>query len=162
VCGESHAAVPMSFAVDFPDMYANMKREERDTSALIGSDQCVINQQWIFIRGCLEVPILGSDEPFLWGLWVSIREAVYDEISDCWTLEGRERLHGPFKGRLANSLPVYPNTLNLKTEIRLRPVGERPLFRIEETSNLLAQEQCFGIPLARAMELASLLLHRER
>ena len=31
VCAESHAGVPMSFAVDFPDMYANMKREERDT-----------------------------------------------------------------------------------------------------------------------------------
>jgi hypothetical protein len=29
----------MSFAAEFPDMYANMKREERDTRALIGSDQ---------------------------------------------------------------------------------------------------------------------------
>jgi hypothetical protein len=31
-------SVPMSFAVDFPDMYANMRREERLTRALIGSD----------------------------------------------------------------------------------------------------------------------------
>jgi hypothetical protein len=29
----------MSFAGEFPDMYANMKREDRDTRALIGSDQ---------------------------------------------------------------------------------------------------------------------------
>jgi hypothetical protein len=83
----------MSFAADFPDMYANMKREERDTRALIGTDQCVIDQRWFFIRGCLEVPILGSDEPFVWGLWASIMENVYDEMSDCWTLEGREKLH---------------------------------------------------------------------
>jgi hypothetical protein len=152
----------MSFAADFPDMYANMKREERDARALIGSDQCVIDQQWFFIRGCLEVPILGSNEPFVWGLWVSIREDVYDEISDCWTLEGREKLHGPFKGRLANSLTVYPETLNLKTEIKLQPVGNRPRFRIEESDYLLAQEQSSGIPLDRAMELASLLLHQER
>ena len=152
----------MSFAADFPDMYANMKREERETRALIGSDQCVIDQQWFFIRGCLEVPILGSNEPFVWGVWVSIREDVYDEVSDCWTLEGREKLHGPFKGRLANSLPVYPETLNLKTEIKLQPVGNRPRFRIEESDHLLAQEQSSGIPLDRAMELASLLLHQER
>jgi len=152
----------MSFAADFPDMFANMKREERETRALIGSDQCVIDDKWFFIRGCLEIPILGSDEPFVWGLWASVREAVYDEISDCWTLEGREQAHGPFKGRLGNSLSVYPETMNLKVEIALQRVGTRPLFKIEEADHLMAQEQSEGITLARAMELASLLLHQER
>lgn len=162
MCGRSHAGVPMSFAADFPDMYANMKREERDTRALIGSDQCVIDQEWFFLRGCLEVPILGSEEPFVWGLWVAVKEEVYDEVSDFWTLEGRENLHGPYKGRLANSLTVYPETLSLKTEIRLQPVGTRPLLKIEETDHLLAREQSSGISLSRAMELASFLLHQER
>jgi hypothetical protein len=143
-------------------MYANMKREERDTRALIGSDQCVIDQQRFFLRGCLELPILGSEEPFVWGLWVSVKEEVYDEVSDFWTLEGREKLHGPYKGRLANSLTVYPETLNLKTEIGLQPVGTRPLFRIEEADHLIAQEQSSGISRTRAMELAFLLLHQER
>jgi hypothetical protein len=101
-CGNSHVGVPMCFAAEFRDMYANMQREERDTRALIGSDQCVIDQQWFFLRGCLEVPILGSEELFVWGLWVSVKEEDYDEVSDFWTLEGREKLHGPYKGRLAN------------------------------------------------------------
>jgi hypothetical protein len=57
----------MSFAADFPDMYANLKREDRDTRSLIDSDQCVIDQRWFFIRGYLQVPILGNDEPFVWG-----------------------------------------------------------------------------------------------
>ena len=68
------------------------------------SDQCIIDQQWFFIRGCLDIPILGSDEPFLWGLWVSVREEVFDQIEDCWEVQGREQCRGPFKGRLANSL----------------------------------------------------------
>jgi hypothetical protein len=76
--------------------------------------------------------------------------------------EGREKLHGPYKGRLANSLTVYPETLKLKTEISLQPVGTRPLFRIEETDHLLAEEQSAGISRARAMELASFLLPQER
>jgi hypothetical protein len=134
-CGKSHVGVPMSFAAEFPDMYANMKREQRDTRALIGSDQCVIDQQWFFLRGCLEVPILGSEEPFVWGLWAWFKEVVYDEVTDFWTLEGREKLHGPYKGRLANALTVYPETHNLKTEISLQAVGTRPLFRIEETDH---------------------------
>jgi hypothetical protein len=136
----------MSFAAEFPDMYASMKREERDTRALIGSDQCVIDEQRFFLRGCLEVPILGSEEPSVWGLWVSVKEEVYDEVSDCWTLEGREKLHGAYKGRLANSLTVYPETLNLKTEISLQPVGTRPLLKIGEP---LARSRAVGRHLSR-------------
>ena len=93
----------MSFAADVPDMYANMKGDERDTRATIGSDQCIIDQKWFFLRGCIEIPIVGRNEPFLWGVWASVREEVFDEISDCWEQQDRENLHGPFKGRLGNS-----------------------------------------------------------
>ena len=72
-------------------------------------------------------------------------EEVFDQIEDCWELQGREQSRGPFKGRLANSLAEYPETLNLKTEILVQPVGTRPLFVIEESEHPLAIEQSFGI-----------------
>lgn len=159
-CGESHADIPMSFAADFPDMYANMKTAERETRALISSDQCVIDQKWFFIRGCLEIPIAGCDEVFLWGLWASVREEVFDEIDECWNLKRREKTHGPFKGRLNNSLSEYPETLNLKLEITLQPVGTRPLLRVEETSHPLGAEQRDGISRERAMALVASILHK--
>jgi hypothetical protein len=152
----------MSFAADFPDTYANMSRQERDTRAVIGSDQCVVDQQWFFIRGCLEVPIVGSADPFLWGLWASIREEVYDEISDSWEQSNREKLHGPFKGRIANSLSEYPETLNLKVKIVIQPVGTRPLFLLEDDEHPLGLEQRHGITRDRALELVALVLHQER
>lgn len=158
-CGETHEGLPMSFAADFPDMYAHMNRHERDTRAVIGSDQCIIDQQWFFIRGCLEIPIAGSSELFLWGLWASVREEVFDQIADCWELAGREHSRGPFKGRLANSLAEYPETLNLKSKILVQPVGTRPLFVIEERHHQLAIEQASGVPRSRALELAALALH---
>jgi hypothetical protein len=160
-CSESHSGLPMSFAANFPDMYANMKEDERDAHTTIGFDQCIIDQKWFFIRGCLEIPIVGHNEPFLWGVWASVRQEVFDEISDCWEQQGRESLHGPFKGRLDNSLKVYPETLNLKVNILLQSVGTRPLFIVEEAEHPLAIEQKFGITLEAAMELASLLLHTE-
>jgi len=158
-CGKVHEGLAMSFAAEFPDMYANMNRDERDTRAEIGSYQCIIDRRWFFIRGCLEIPIVGSDGPFLWGLWVSVREEVFDQIEDCWKLEGREQFRGPFKGRLANSLPEYPETLNLKTKILLQPVGTRPLFVIEERDHPLAIAQASGISRTRSQELASFALH---
>jgi len=152
----------MSFAADFPDMCANLKTDERDLRCIIGSDQCVVDEQWFFIRGCLEIPVIGWSEPFLWGLWASVRQEVYDEISDSWTRAGRERTCGPFKGRLDNSLREYPGTFNLKLEILIQPVGTRPLFKVVEPDHPLGLEQQSGISPDRAMELASLVLHRSR
>jgi len=142
-------------------MYANMNRDERDARSVRGSDQYIIDQKWFFIRGCLEIPIIGSSHVFLWGLWVSVREEVFDEISECWELVGREKSRGPFKGRLGNSLSIYPETLNLKVQILMQPVGERPLLMIEEDDHQLAAEQKSGISRARAWELAALLLHQQ-
>ncbi len=148
----------MSFAAEFPDTYAKLKREERDTRSVIGSDQCIIDQKLFFIRGCLEIPIVGSVEPFLWGLWVVLHEAVFDEIEDRWELQGREQTRGPYKGRLNNTLSIYPETFNLKVRIVIQPVGTRPLLFIEE-EHPLAFEQLHGITVSRAQELASILLH---
>jgi hypothetical protein len=161
-CGHVHVGLPMSFAAEFPDQYANMTREERDARAVIGSDQCIVDQQWFFIRGCLEIPIAGSDQVFLWGLWASVRREVFDEISECWELPGREKSRGPFKGRLGNSLAEYPETLNLKTRIVPQPVGARPLFVIEEAAHALAIQQSSGITRERALAMSALVLHQER
>jgi hypothetical protein len=76
--------------------------------------------------------------------------------------EGRDLSRGPFKGRLANSLSVYPPTLNLKLQILIPPVGERPLFVVEETDHALAIEQSAGITYEKASAMAALLLHQER
>jgi hypothetical protein len=160
-CGQVHPGLPMSFAAEFPDQYANMSREQRDARAVIGSDQCIIDQEWFFVRGCLEIPIIGTDEVFLWGLWAFVREEVFDEISEC-ELVGREKSRGPFKGRLGNSLADYPETLNLKLRIALQPLRARPLLVIEETDHPLAIEQSSGITHDRALAMAALLLHQAR
>ena len=160
-CGQHHTGVPFSFAADFPDQYANLSKEDRDSRAIIGSDQCIVDSQWFYLRGMVEIPIIGSNQPFLWGVWASIREEIFDEISDCWELEGREKKNGPYKGRLANSLSIYPETLNLKLRIVLQPVGVRPLFILEDDQHTLALQQNSGITQQQAIEMASFLLHSE-
>jgi len=40
ICGEEHEGMPLSFAAEFPDMYANLEREERDARTVTGSDPC--------------------------------------------------------------------------------------------------------------------------
>jgi hypothetical protein len=95
---------------------------------------------------------------FLWGLWASVKEEVFNEISESWEEDHRETLRGPFKARLANSLWIYPDTLNLKLRIVIQPVGTRLLFIIEEERPLATAQQ-HGISRLDAMELSTTLLH---
>jgi hypothetical protein len=158
-CGQSHHELPLSFAPDFPDRFANMTADDRENRAVIGSDQCIIDSEEFYIRGLLEIPIIGSEEKFLWGLWARIHEEVFDEFQDSWEQEGREDLHGPFKGRLANSLSAYPETLNLKLTIRVQRLGQRPLFFVDETDHQLAIAQARGMTREETSNLVSTLLH---
>lgn len=80
-CGQEHEGLPLSFAADYPDSYANMSADERDARTVIGSDQCIIDNQDFYIRGCLEIPILGTDEVFMWGLWARIQIKVISELA---------------------------------------------------------------------------------
>jgi hypothetical protein len=159
-CGETHGDFPLSFAADFPDNYANLGDADRAARTIIGSDQCVIDEEQFYLRGCLEIPIQGSDEIFMWGLWALLKPADYAGISDSWEEEGRDQKHGPYKGRLANSLKSYPvDTFNLRLTIKLRSVGERPLFFIDESDHPLAVAQRQGMTRRQVKDLVSSLLH---
>ena len=161
-CGLEHTGLPLSFAADYPDPYANLDRDARELRAIAGSDQCIIDQEEFYIRGCLEIPIIGTSEVFLWGLWARVKETAFDEISDHWESEGREKTIGPYKGRLANALSIYPNTLNQCLEVHIKPVGSRPLFILEDAENLLAIEQRNGLTAQQAAYYACLLLRMAR
>jgi hypothetical protein len=111
-----------------------------------------------FILGCLEIPILNKEETFTWGVWTSLSEHNFDRTVSLWSNEKRTQ-EPPYFGWFANSLPGYPETLNLKTHVYTRAVGERPLIKLERTAHPLAIEQRHGVTMARVHELVALLLH---
>jgi hypothetical protein len=158
-CGELYDGDVLSFAADYPDPYADLSSEDRENRAVIGGDQCIIDGEEFYLRTLLEIPIRDSHDKFLFGLWVRLHEDVYDEIDACWVEEGKERKHGPFKGRIANKNLIYDDALNLKVTVVLQPVGVRPLIFVDESEHPLAVAQREGISLDGAHNIASRLLH---
>lgn len=153
--------MPLSFACDFPDLYANLSPDEREARAVISSDQCVLDEKWFFLRGVIELPLKDAKGTFLWGLWASVTEQNYDEIDRLWTEEGRENLGDSFAARLANALPgYYPSSLNLKVRLYLRPVGQRPVFMVEDEHEL-KRSQNEGITLHQAADMAHRLMKNQ-
>jgi hypothetical protein len=157
-CGGIHYGEPFSFAADYPDTFANMSADQREARAIITSDQCIIDQDQFYIRGCFEIPIRNTEQAFVYGAWVRVYEDAFDEIEDFWEIEGREKRIGPYKGRLVNELKIYPETLNLRLEVRIQKVGARPLFVSEDSHHRLTIDQLFGITRKQAEEYSCQLM----
>lgn len=156
-CGELHKGIP-SFGWDYPLRYCEVPEDERERRCSLGSDDCVIDEKWFFVRGCLEVPVKGHNETFSWGVWVSLGEESFKEWIRVFDVPERSHV-GPFFGWLSSHIWIYPDTINLKTRVHLRDDGIRPYIELQPTDHPLAIEQREGISVDRATEIYSLMTH---
>jgi hypothetical protein len=156
-CGAVHRGMP-AFGADAPLNYYAVPREERATRCALSADSCIIDDQSYFVRGCIEIPVQGEDEPFSWGVWVSLSEASFKQWLELYPEERRSHV-GPFFGWLNAYLKPYPETMDLKTRVHLRDGGIRPLIELQPTDHPLAVEQREGISAARVEELYMLMMH---
>lgn len=145
-CGQRHDLAELSLAAHEPSQWHRLTESEKLDSELT-RDQCVIRTQdetAYFVAAVLEIPVAGTDSIFTWGVWVSLSEASFSETCEHWDDPDRERV-GPHFGWLCTSLPGYPETLFLKTRVRQRPPGSRPILELEPTEHPLAVHQREGI-----------------
>lgn len=156
-CGEIHRGMP-SFGAHAPLSYYEVPDEERAARCSLGTDDCVIDGQWFFVRGCLEIPVHGEKEPFSWGVWVSFSESNFKQWSEHFHTAKRSHI-GPFFGWLNACIKPYPETMNLRTRVHLRDGHLRPYIELEPTDHPLAIEQREGITVARVAELYAQMVH---
>jgi hypothetical protein len=149
----------MSYVAEAPVYWEAIPSEERQRRGELSSDQCAIDGEHFFVLGRLEIPIVGESERFAWNVWVSLSETNFVRMRELWNKQGRE-CEPPYFGWLSTSLPCYPDTLNLKTHVHTRLVGERPFVELEATDHPLAIEQRNGITMQRVQEIAECVLHR--
>jgi hypothetical protein len=139
-----------------PDFLSDIPEDARESRILMDQDLCVVDASHYFIRGCLDLPIVGTGKVFTWLVWVSLSKRNLDRAVAVWDSHGRES-EPPYFGWLNTRLPGYPETIGLKTNVHTMPVGERPIIMVEPTNHLLAIEQRDGISLARAESLSKLV-----
>ncbi len=156
-CGELHEGVP-SFGWDYPIPYLDVPEADRITRCHLTSDICVIDGQFFFVRGCLEVPVLGQNDPLSWGVWASLSERNFAHFQELYD-EPKRAHHGPFFGWLSAHIWIYPDTVNLKTKVHLRDDGIRPYVELEPTDHPLAVEQHQGITPERVAEIYEMIVH---
>ncbi|MFD4233127.1 DUF2199 domain-containing protein [Streptomyces sp. NPDC058542] len=156
-CGSHHVELPMNYSAEAPCFWEPSFADSTD--CLLSPDQCVIRAQHYFVKGLIEIPITGSDEVFSWAAWISLSRDNFARSADLWDTPGRET-EEPYFGWLSTDLFLYtPSTINLKTHVHTRPIGQRPLIELEPTDHPLAVEQRTGITMERVREIAEAVLH---
>ncbi|MGB0580301.1 MAG: DUF2199 domain-containing protein [Limisphaerales bacterium] len=153
-CHDADEQLPKCFGPKAPDAYAGIPETERADRGVLDGELCIIDGNTFFVRGCLDLPIQGTDETFRWLVWASLSQESFRRCVELWELEGRES-EPPYFGWLNTSLSMYEDTLNLKLSVQTRPVGERPEFTVEPTDHPLAVDQHRGIDLERARFLSA-------
>lgn len=152
-CDEWHDGVP-GFSVNAPLYYYSINEAERQERCELTSDTCIVDDEFFFVRGSLELPVIGEADPFVWGLWVSLSRDSYKEYMENFDSPSRVSL-GPYFGWLSASLDIYPETENLRTHVHPRAPGTRPFIELEATDHPLAVEQHLGITIDRVAEIYS-------
>lgn len=157
-CNERHPGPPLAFGWDAPAYWSDELSAE--PLNVLEQEVCIIKDQGFFVRGLIELPILGSDRLFTWNTWVSLSKDNFFRTVELWDQPGRES-QPPYFGWLSTQIPAYPvPTLNLKTNLHTRPLGQRPSIELEPTDHPLAVEQRHGISEGRVQEIAGALMHR--
>jgi hypothetical protein len=156
-CGQEHEGLPdLSFASPF--YFGTVPEAERARRTVLSSDTCVIDDSDFFVRVCLPIPIRGTSAEFVWGVWVSLSEANFGRYLEMYGVDPPEG-EGPYFGWFSNTLPGYPETLTLKTDVHLQKAGKRPRIVLEPTDHPLAVHQREGIPLLDLLDLLGDRLH---
>ncbi|ULO08504.1 DUF2199 domain-containing protein [Paenibacillus sp. 19GGS1-52] len=160
-CNEEIGELSLFFGSKTPYHYLVLDEAARQNRCEINKDLCVIDQNQYFIRGDLEIPILGTGDIFIWSVWSSISECNFTRVNDLWNSTARQNESAYF-GWFSTQLPIYPNTLNLKCEVQTREVGVCPKILLESTDHPLAIEQRKRITMERVHEINHLIGHETK
>jgi hypothetical protein len=148
-CGEEHTGLP-DLGPEAPDPYLQVPDEEREARTTFTPDRCVVRDEdgeHYFVRGVILIPVLGQDEPFGIGAWVSQSRENFERYAANAEM-------APTFGWLVTRLAHYARTtFLLKTRVHFRPGDQRPTIELEPTDHPLAVEQRTGITIDRAWEI---------
>lgn len=152
-CDEDHVGLP-TWAAIAPQPYVELN-EDKKKRAFLDEDFCEVGEHR-FVRTVLELPIVGSHERFVWGVWSSLSEKNYDAFR-AGTADPAALLFSWLMTDLPRS--IYPRTFALKSMLFLREDGVRPLVVLEPSDHPLSVEQQVGMSPDRARAIAAALLH---
>ena len=157
-CDEIHKGIP-SLGSTAPNFYYSIPEDELEKRTFLTSDTCVIDDEHFFVRGCLEMTVIGIDEIFSFGAWVSLSKENFEKFEDLYEESNRDK-NDPMFGWFSSWVwPFYETEENIKTRIHLRNNGIRPFIELEPSEHPLSVAQQNGITAEQVIEMYEYYVH---
>jgi hypothetical protein len=160
-CEEWHTGPCLDFCYDAPAYWGDgvertsqsrpLNVEELPNSFL-DEDLCIVDGEYHFVRGLIQLPIIGTAETFRWGVWGSLSKKNFVKLLSQFDDPKRVELE-PMFSWLSNEIDEYEDTLSLKMYAHIREPGEVPLFELEQTDHQLSREYHHGITPTRVKDI---------
>jgi hypothetical protein len=171
-CEEWHTGPALDFGYDQPYYWSSeydastrwsflpSGTVEKPGVSFLDEDYCAIDDEDFFVRGLIDLPIIGAAETFCWGVWGSLSRENFETLIRADQTKERVDLP-PMFSWLSTRLPDYPDTLSLKMHAHIQDPGMRPHFRLELSDHPLALEYHRGITPERVKEITLRILPTE-
>ncbi|MEX6505123.1 DUF2199 domain-containing protein [Jiella sp. M17.18] len=156
-CGEVQDGVP-SFAAAAPLHYESLTEDEQRERGRLSGEVCIIDDRLFFVRALLRIPVIGSEDPFVWNIWASLSAQSFEEYAAHYDDPARTDF-GPYFCWLSAALPTYPSLDELRSSLHLQPIGQRPLIELAPSDHPLSLEQRQGISAQRLGEIFAACVH---
>jgi hypothetical protein len=152
-CEEWHYGAILDFGYDAPyywrKEYENASAPGSSRKIFLNEDYCQVDDDY-FVRGIVQLPIIGTSKAFCWGVWGSLCRANFGAVLEK-TSEGIN-LPAMFSW-LSTQISDYPDTLSLKMQTRIQRPGLRPIFELDPSEHPLCREYHEGITPQRVREI---------
>ena len=150
-CGEVKIGIP-SFDTQAPVQFYSIELKEQEHRCQLTTDTCVIDREYFFVKGCLEIPIIDIEEKLVINSWLSLSEKNFNLFLDLYEVANRDH-HEPMGGWFSTSFWPYTDTSNLQGQIFFRNDGIRPLIRLVESNHPLSLAQRKGLTQDKLREI---------
>ncbi|MEH0168480.1 DUF2199 domain-containing protein [Roseateles microcysteis] len=157
-CDEWHEGIP-AWGWNYPFHFHTIPEAEREERCFLTTDLCVVDDKAFYVCGCLELPVVGTEEVLSLRVWVSLSKENFFKFQDLLGVEHRSQ-NGPYFGWLSVPIPTYPETMNLKTQVHIRDHGIRPFIELERTAHPISLDQQHGVDVERIQFLYDYFEHR--
>ncbi len=150
--------MPLDRSYDSPSYWEGPRHKVDVLTADICSWTDDAGERSYFIRGVLHIPVPELNDSLRYGVWSSLSKQSFERVLELWEdPAGAEE--PPYFGWLSNSLPGYPETLNLKTDVMTAEVDLRPHIVLHDGDHPMIREQQEGITVDRLLDLVGPRLH---
>jgi len=156
-CNEIHEGVP-SFSFDAPALYYDIPETDRENRTFLTSDACVIDNEYFFAKGFLELPVDGLEETLTFTPWVSLSEDNFFKFQE--SLDIADALqYEPMFGWFCNNIDGFGDCEGLKTNLIFQN-NNRPYINIERSEHPLSSAYHDGISQELMIVVIEDYLHR--